>query len=301
MRTAYLLVSHGSADPRHQAGLARLAQGMRQHLRRWSRREQTADKSTLPHSQEPVNTVLPSSLPPLSTIQTLPFRSRPQAPALDLSPFLVGTATLEAAKTSLAEQIATFAQGALLQGADQVVIVPLFLLAGVHVREDLPAEIAAAQMQLPANLQLSCLPYLGSHGQFKQYVAARLAKTKANRCVLLAHGSSRTAGNQVIQQLGKLLDTDVAFWSVPPDLETQVYNLMQQGCQHITIAPFFLFPGGITDAITRRTEQIAEHLPKLSLRLLSPLGTSSDLGKVTAEIALGMPHGLSTQRWQTAT
>jgi len=138
------------------------------------------------------------------------------------------------------------------------------------------------------------LAYLGSQGQFKQYVAARLAKTNADRCVLLAHGSRRTAGNRVIQQLGKALDTEVAFWSVPPDLETQVSHLMQQGHQHIAIAPFFLFPGGITDAITRQTEQIAEHLPKLSLRLLSPMGASSDLSKVVAALALAAPHRLPT-------
>ncbi|MEM6835262.1 MAG: CbiX/SirB N-terminal domain-containing protein [Cyanobacteria bacterium P01_C01_bin.120] len=297
MRTAYLLVSHGSADPRHQAGLTRLAQGMRQHLKRRSQQAKMTNASALSHRQQS-SSLLQSPLLSLPQVAPLPFRSQSSASEAASSQFLVGTATLEAATTSLAEQIIAFGQEALQQGAEQVVILPMFLLAGIHVKEDLPAEMAVAQAQLPASLQLTCLPYLGSHGPFKQYVAARLAKTKADRCVLLAHGSSRAAGNRGIQQLGKLLDTDVAFWSVAPDLETQVYNLMQQGHQHIAIAPFFLFPGSITDAITRRTEQLAEHLPKLSLRLLSPLGTSSELSKVIVEMVWGMPQASSVHRWQ---
>jgi len=292
MRTAYLLVSHGSSDPRHQAGLTRLAHGVRQHLGRLGRSEQPAAGFGESHREEAIAPSRSATSGTTAEDSPLPWRSRGASSGAHSVLPLVGTATLEAAEQSLAEQIVQFAQATSGQAVQQIVLVPLFLLAGVHVKEDLPVEIAAARSQLPAHLQVNCLAYLGSQGQFRQYVAARLAKTNADRCVLLAHGSRRTAGNRVIQQLGKALDTEVAFWSVPPNLETQVSHLMQQGHQHIAIAPFFLFPGGITDAITRQTEQIAEHLPTLSLRLLSPLGTSSDLSKVVAELALAAPHPL---------
>jgi len=302
MRTAYLLVSHGSSDPRHQAGLSRLAHGVRQHLGRlgWSN-EQSVSWVQPSNFDESNDARLHSAIDvPLGGNELLPFRSRGAAQGDSSDLPIVGTATLEATERSLAEQLVQFAHKIASQDIEQLVIVPLFLLAGVHVTEDLPAEIAAARPQLPSHLQVNCLSYLGGQGQFKQYVAARLAKTKADRCVLLAHGSRRTAGNRAIQQWGKALDTDVAFWSVAPDLETQVYSLMQQGYQHIAIAPFFLFPGGITDAITHYTEQIAEHLPKLSLRLLSPLGTNSDLSKVVAELALAAPHPLPTMAWRAS-
>lgn len=298
MRTAYLLVSHGSSDSRHQAGLARLAHGVRQHLGRLSRSESPAidaDSSSRPARLGGARTPLPQSMSPGSELGHLRSRSTVQATG-SVFP-IVGTATLEAAEYSLAEQIVQFAQQLAQQNVQQLVIVPLFLLAGVHVKEDLPVEIATAQKQLAGDLQVACLPHLGSRQQFKQYIAARLAKTKADRCVLLAHGSRRTAGNRAIQQWSRGLDTDVAFWTVEPDLETQVYNLMQQGHQHIAIAPFFLFPGSITDAITHRTEQIAEHFPKLALRLLSPLGTSSDLSKVIAESTLASSPRLPTLTW----
>ncbi|MEO0988130.1 MAG: CbiX/SirB N-terminal domain-containing protein [Cyanobacteria bacterium J06639_14] len=173
------------------------------------------------------------------------------------------------------------------QGFRQVIIVPLFLMAGVHVKEDLPQEIAIAQRLIPNRINLLCLPHLGSHASFTHFVASRLKTTTADRCLLLAHGSRRHASNRSVRQLGASLDAEVAFWSVAPDLETQIIEMMQQGYQHIAIAPYFLFPGSITDAITRRTEDIAERLSQLSLRLLAPLGTSTDLGRAVAEIVLG--------------
>jgi sirohydrochlorin ferrochelatase len=212
---------------------------------------------------------------------------------------LVGTATLEVSVVPLAQQIETFARRVMAQGVRQVVIIPLFLLAGVHVKEDLPREIAAAAAQLPARMRLICTPFLGSDATFKRFVANRLSTSRADRCLLVAHGSRRPAGNRSVKQLAAILDAEVAFWSVPPDWEAQVLELMQQGHQHIAIAPYFLFPGSITDAITRRTEELAERLPKLWLRLLAPLGTSAELGQVVAEMALSLPHECPPGEWET--
>ncbi|MGD1928167.1 MAG: sirohydrochlorin chelatase [Leptolyngbyaceae cyanobacterium] len=295
MRTAYLLVSHGSSDPRHQAGLNRLAQATRPYLTRSLAAEPPSVAAIL-RGQSSLNSTWPqpSASWPLDALasSSLQFTESSQdAP-------IIGVATLEAHKVSLAQQIAVFAQNVWSQGMRQVVIVPLFLLAGIHVKEDLPQEIAAAEAQLPARLQLTCAPYLGGAGDFKHYVSQRLARVEADQCILLAHGSRRPAGNRAIQKLGAIFDTDVAFWSVPPDLETQVANSMQRGYRRIAIAPFFLFPGSITDVITRRTEALAEAFPKLSLRLLSPLGISADLGQVVADLALSAALGSPKSRWQ---
>ncbi|NER81794.1 MAG: sirohydrochlorin chelatase [Leptolyngbya sp. SIO1D8] len=254
-------------------------------------------------SQQTVNSLSPVSAylnQPTqgSPLDESPFRPIPVPYRLTLPPFpVVGTATLEATNIPLAQQIAGFAKRVMGQGIYRVVVVPLFLLEGVHVREDLPQEIVTAQSLLPEAMQLVCTPHLGGYPSFKDFVISRLAATTADRCLLLAHGSRRSAGNRGVQKLGNLLDADVAFWAVPPDLETQIIELMQQGYQHIAIAPYFLFPGGITDAITRRTEDLAERLPKLSLRLLTPLGMSANLGKVVAELALNVTHSVSTQSW----
>lgn len=299
MRTAYLLVSHGSSDARHQASLLRLASSMRQHLL-WLRREESQPIVISPAWGQA--TANPAFLESSKVTQgfftdSLPFRPSgfSQGGISDVP--MIGTATLEANEFPLAQQIKTFAERAVQKGFRQIVVLPIFLLAGIHVREDLPQEIATVCAQLPARIRLICTTYLGSHNSFKRYVAGRLAKTDVDRCILLAHGSRREAGNRAVQQLGQALDAAVAFWSVSPDLETQVFNLVEQGCQRIAIAPYFLFPGSITDTITRKTEALAEQLPQLSLRLLSPLGTHAELGKAVAELALTAPHGLPTASW----
>ena len=296
MHSAYLLVSHGSSDPRHQAGLSRLAKGMRQHLTELL--QEACQPMTAANGRVDTPSLLSSRGIPQGEFTSVTSKAlTPSRVCLPDVP-LIGTATLEANDSPLSRQIEAFAQDALAQGVRQVVIVPLFLLAGVHVKEDLPQEINQARANLPLRMRLICMPHLGDQNGFKQYVMRRLAKTEAERCVLLAHGSRRSAGNRAIQKLATTLNTDVAFWSVAPDLETQVYEMIRRGCQHIAIAPYFLFPGGITDAITRRTEELAERLPKLSLRLLPPVGTSADLGNVVAEVALSMLHGLPQPTWR---
>lgn len=294
MRTAYLLVSHGSSDARHQASLSRLASSMRQHLL-WLRREESQPLMLSPGWGKGVSS--PAFLESSKVTQGI-FSDSMAARRAGFSQGtfsevpMIGTATLEATELPLAHQIKTFAERAVVKGFRQIVVLPIFLLAGIHVREDLPQEIATACAQLPTRIRLICTAYLGSHSSFQRYISARLSRVDADRCVLLAHGSRRAAGNQSIQQLGNMLDVDVAFWSVAPDLETQIFSLVEQGHQRIAIAPYFLFSGSITDAITRKTEALAEQLPQLSLRLLAPLGTHAELGKAVAELALTAPHGL---------
>lgn len=307
MLSAYLLVSHGSSDARHQAGLSRLANLMRQHLDR-TLREEAPPGPAVQSRLIGLSAVYAEQAASLEAYRSQSHRfrrARAEARAQYPPAPIVGTATLEATPIPLSQQITMFAKRAAAQGVRQVILVPLFLLAGIHVKEDLPAEIAKAESSLPTTVQLLCLPHLGAHDSFKRFVVARLRAAQVDRCLLLAHGSRRKAGNRSVQQLGTILDAEVAFWTVSPDLETQVIELMQQGYQYIAIAPYFLFPGSITDAIICYTEDLAERLPKLSLRLLAPLGTSAELGKVIAEMVSDLspvPRSSASEyeRWPTA-
>ncbi|MEM0982263.1 MAG: CbiX/SirB N-terminal domain-containing protein, partial [Cyanobacteria bacterium P01_H01_bin.58] len=232
MLSAYLLVSHGSSDPRHQAGLLRLANITRQHLTRLQCSQQQA-MATDPlyntsRSHQSDNT---AGVVTVGTARNrFPSRAHKSLERSVLPPNIaVGTATLEATQVPLFRQIEVFTKRVMAHGARRVVLVPLFLQEGVHVKEDLPREIETARALLPTAMRLVCAPYLGGQATFKQFIADRLQKTTADRCLLLAHGSRRPGGNRNLQQLADSLSADVAFWSVPPDLETQVVNLMQQG------------------------------------------------------------------------
>jgi sirohydrochlorin cobaltochelatase len=224
LRSAYLLVTHGSWDIRPQIAIDQLSDRIEQHL---------------------------------------------SAP--------VGSAVLECAPTTLHEQIEEFSR----QHPDisQIHIVPLFLLPGVHVMEDIPEQIAQSRIQA----ELKVLPHLGSYAGLEKVLANRIAQVPSDARILLSHGSRRPGGNTPIEQIATAIDAVAAYWSVEPKLESRLAELSQQGCQEIAILPYFLFSGGITDAIAQSVKELSEKYSELSLQLLTPFDFCEDLVNLVVE------------------
>lgn len=131
-KTAYLLITHGSRDPRSQAGAEKLADQLRE---RFGLQQQ-------PHPGQSHRT------------ENSPIAA-------------IATAVLELGPAPLHIQIQQFAQDVAKLGITQIKLLPLFLLPGVHVRQDLPEELAQAQSILAqhretANIFLELLPHLGA-------------------------------------------------------------------------------------------------------------------------------------------
>ncbi len=200
------------------------------------------------------------------------------------SEVIVGTACLELAARPLSEQIHEFGRRLKAAGVKELKLLPVFLMSGVHVMEDIPKEIEAAEDMLEGSLRLTLCPHLGSHEDIHQVLENRLTSVEAEGSLLVAHGSRRKKGNKAVQGLAKRINTKVAYWATPPDIESQVIELMQQGCQQLTILPYFLFSGGITDAIARRTEELAERFPKVQFRLLPTLGATNEVADLVVDL-----------------
>ncbi len=220
MRSAYLLITHGSRDIRPQIAIDQLRDRIEQRL----------------------------ALP-------------------------VGAAVLECAPTPLHQQIEEFSRQH--PNLSQIEIVPLFLLPGVHVMEDIPEQIAIAQSGIDAELRV--MPHLGSHAGITEVLASRLAKVPSDARILLSHGSRRPGGNAAIEKIATALNAVAAYWSVEPKLATRLLELQQQGCQEIAILPYFLFSGGITDAIAQSVRELTQQHPALTLQLLTPFDFCEDL------------------------
>lgn len=232
--SAYLLVSHGSHDPRPDIAMQQLARLVNQKL---------ANRN------------------------------------------LVGTATLEVNPQPLHQQIQDFAQTAWIYGCQRLKIVPLFLLPGVHVSTDIPAEVELAQTGLGKNIIIHLQPYLGSHQKLTTLLTEKMTTIKADAIILLAHGSRRSGSHQLIETMARNLGVVTAYWSVPPSLEARVEELVNTGKQRIAILPYFLFAGGITDAIAVTVEQLKLQFPGVALPLRQPLGTSPELADVICDLA----------------
>lgn len=278
--TAFLLVFHGSHDPRPTQAAQRLAQFVRSQL---SIRQSLP--IGCPDQGAPVclHSLVDPDLDPSLRVYT-PSPAQPFSSLAAPLP-LVGTACLEAGILSLQRQILDFGMRVQAMGTTKLRIVPLFLLGGNHVLRDLPAEVSQAQGQLP-RLTLELTPHIGSHPTMKTLVHSKLQSACTEFPLLLAHGSRQRRTNEPVEILAKEIGGSTAYWSIAPDLETRTIQLIQSGVQELAVLPYFLFNGVITDAITRRTEALAERFPKLRIHLLPALGPSPQLARMVVDLAL---------------
>jgi sirohydrochlorin cobaltochelatase len=225
---AYLLLSHGSRDPRPQAATNRLAEQLSLQL------------------------------------------------ALKIESPLVATAQLELASTPLHVQIGDFANRCHVSGIDRVLILPLFLIPGVHVREDIPAQVSLAQSAIGGKVKLVVTDFLGASKDFSDLFAQNRSSLPT-QSIILAHGSRRPGSNQIVERLARDLDLQPAYWSVAPSLPDRVAELIATGTTEIGILPYFLFAGGITDAIAQSIDQLRSQHPQVKLILGEPIGNSPEL------------------------
>jgi sirohydrochlorin cobaltochelatase len=248
LRSTYLLVSHGSRDPRPQIALDNLAQLLSQNL-----------------------PILSSS-----AVSSVPA---------------VGTATLELSPTPLHEQICHFGEHTLSLGLTEVQILPIFLLPGVHVAEDIPAQVEIARQTLSSKLEINLQPHLGTQTagltkllKTQMQQVAFLPNLRLPKWILLSHGSRRSGGNSTVEEIAGNIGAETAYWSVKPSLEERIDSLVRDGQQQIGIVPYFLFNGGITDAIAQKVAQLQQQFPTAELHLANPLGATLELAELIGEL-----------------
>lgn len=270
--SCYFLVFHGSSDPRSQAAAEVLTAEFRQKV---------AYSSQVPQA-------LGFTLNPMAVEFSLGNQpSQATAVHLDASQPLTQAVYLECQPLPLHQQMVSYLkQRSIAPDAPmQCVILPVFLLRGVHVMEDVPAELSLVQQSLES-VQMTLTPHLGSHPGLRRIITEQMATVPAEVWVLLAHGSRRPDANRSVEALAETLGAIVAYWSVPPDLESCLKDLVSQGFTHIGIAPFFLFPGTITDAIAETIHQFSLQFPTVKFMLVDPLNAYPEL----ADLLLDLSH-----------
>lgn len=197
----------------------------------------------------------------------------------------VGTAALECHPLPLHQQIQQFGQQAIAAGCQSLRVVPLFLLPGVHVQQDIPEQFALAIPKLQDSLPLQLCPYLGSHPGLKTLLQGVPTSAQTGR-IVLGHGSRRAGGNQPVEAIAQSLQAIPAYWSMPPDMETQVTALVQAGHRQVVVMPYLLFSGGIVEAIAQRLQTLAQQHPAVHLELTSPLGATPALARLVVDLLL---------------
>lgn len=252
--SAYLLVYHGSRDPRPEQAVRTLANFLHQQIK----------------NNESLVGIHPSINHPTTLL------TKPQ----DL---IVEIASLELS-IPLHQNIINWAKVASTLGFMQLQIIPLFLLPGVHVQDDIPEEVTLAKREIPANLQLELKPHLGASSALIPLLRQHFASDPSEARILLSHGSRYPESSHAVETVASQLNAIAAYWSVPPSLETQVQLLIAQGASQITILPYFLFPGGITEAIAQQVQQLQQVYPTIQLSLKEPINATPALAQVLLQL-----------------
>ena len=200
----------------------------------------------------------------------------------------IGAATLELGQQPLHGQIRDFIDHLPPNAPRSLHILPLFLLPGSHVMQDIPAEIDLALSIVSPSCHVQVLPHLGSLGGMFELLSHQQQAYTEDKLIdvwiLLAHGSKYNHAHQSIKELANQLNAIPAYWAVSPSLETQVEMLMNQGYTSLGILPYFLFSGGITDAIARKVDNLREHFSHSQIILADPLGTTPLLAEMVLSL-----------------
>lgn len=255
---AFFLVFHGSRDSRTQLAASHLGQLLSINFK---------SKNIL---TQQYYRGLDLSFPQPEMVSTI------EAPKI---PF-IEVAALELTPVSLNESLVKFALKVQQKGIKRIKVLPLFLVPGVHVREDIPSEIALAIRQLDHQVTIELSPYIGKYSGMVQLLSRQFKELSGDARILVAHGSRLPEVAHYYHHLTTPLNALAAYWSVYPSLKQQVTVQIAAGFKKIAILPYFLFPGRITQAIAEEVKVLQSAYPQVELILGQPLGASDALAEL---------------------
>ncbi|WP_084639329.1 sirohydrochlorin chelatase [Geitlerinema sp. PCC 9228] len=272
MSVAYLLVFHGSRDPRPQQAVTHLVHRLAARI---------SSPYSAAHRQAATLTVDTAGADGMRCL-TAHSAAAPQ----------VACAPLECGPQPLHGEIYRLGKKLLQQEENAqhtIRILPLFLLEGVHVREDIPEEVEQARQMLPATVSLQLLTYIGAYSPLTVPLAQAMSEQKADAWMLVSHGTRRCHGNQPVERtatrLAEMTQQEVfcAYWSVSPYIAERIDTAIASGYRRIGVLPYFLFPGGLTDAIGEQIQQL-QASRQVACFLTPPLGVRDEFVRLLDEV-----------------
>ena len=200
-------------------------------------------------------------------------------------PFI--TAYLELAEKPLHEEIVGFAREYALKGYQSIKVLPLFLLSGAHVLEDIPEQLSLARANSPLPIELvSCLGKFPDLVDLLKSQFLSVSNANNNERILLAHGTRLKQGQQELGELADQLDAKVAYWSTEPNVIDVIKQIAVVSPQSsITVLPYFLFTGKITDTIVSQINELPESITH-KINILPTLAKTEPFANLITEYML---------------
>lgn len=184
-------------------------------------------------------------------------------------------------------------------GADSdrhVVVVPLMIGTGGHVRDDIPEGIAAGRARVPGGV-VSYAPHLGPDPRLRAAVLGRISEAQGEwsagqtSVVLLGRGTSVTDANadharlaRVLLEEGGFADVIAGFIQVSrPNLASALDGAYAHGGRRIVVMPHFLFPGRLLGWTQQQTAEWQQAHPDAEVRISDVIGDCDELAAVVAD------------------
>lgn len=199
----------------------------------------------------------------------------------------VGHAYIELAEPLLREGLAAAARG-----AERVTVLPLFLFAAGHVKDDVPAALAEARRRSPAarfeaSPALGVDPALVATALERAGAAVPLRTDEAARTVLLVvgRGSSDPEANgdfcklvRLVGEGGGFARAEPCFIAITgPRFEEAAARIALSRPERVLVLPYFLFEGLLVEELRDKVARFAADHPAIDVRLAAHLGPDDRL------------------------
>jgi sirohydrochlorin cobaltochelatase len=188
--------------------------------------------------------------------------------------------SLELADPDLATGLTDAAQS--VGPGGEVIVLPLFLGAGSHQKNDVAYAIQWARQQFP-NINFRYGTHLGSHAKLVELMDRRVQQCldvtsealapEETIVLVLGRGSSDPDSNSDVAKMARLLfenrpyrAVEYAFQAVTrPKVAEGLRRCQALGAKQVVLAPFILFTGRVDNFMRAASQQAAE---ELGLRVL---------------------------------
>lgn len=185
----------------------------------------------------------------------------------------------------------------LAQQTDSIVVLPLFLFAAGHVKNDIPLVLTQTRQEFPA-VRFTAANALGIHPNLVELAFERARpildgarESEKTALVVVGRGSSDPDANGDFCKVVRLLAEGRKIgWVLPcfigitrPLLEDTLELVARARPERIVVAPYFLFGGRLMTKIHEQVELFAARYPWIKIELAPHLGSDSRLFQLMDE------------------
>ncbi|WP_117170769.1 sirohydrochlorin chelatase [Paraliobacillus sediminis] len=175
-------------------------------------------------------------------------------------------------------------------GATEIILVPVFLLPGVHVIEDIPNEVKKAQHKFP-ELAIHVSEPLGASEQLivntqKRIVNRRVMHEQKREAVLLvSHGSRYLEASDMFASFGRELENKLTGMPVyesylnsnDPNFEVELERLLAADYDVIYLVPHFFSIGFFPEKIQQIASSVQAKQKRTVVIYVDPITFDQDI------------------------